>query len=107
MRFATLREGFVTQRAATRGPGAIAVGPRAVVLPRGEILCSCGLASALGINDFVPVLFRSTDGGETWTEQGPVWPHLHDRWSIFVSISRDPLPSPPEGEGKGDGEHLF
>src|SRR5262249_44922832 len=89
MRLVTLREGFVTQQTATRGPGAIAVGPRAVVLPSGEILCSCGLASALGTNDFVPVLFRSADAGPTWTGKGPVWPSLQAQWSIFVSISRD------------------
>jgi hypothetical protein len=110
MHFTTLREGFVTQRAATRGPGALAVGARTVILPGGEVLCSCGLTSALGINDFMPMLFRSADAGETWTEQGPIWPHLHDQWSIFVSISRDalsPLPSPPGGEGKGEGGRLF
>src|SRR5438309_11733200 len=89
MHFVTLREGFVTQRSARRRPGALAVGPRTVVLPSGEVLCSCGLTSALGTNGFVPMLFRSIDGGETWMEQGPIWPHLHDRWSIFVSISRD------------------
>jgi hypothetical protein len=89
MRFVPVQQGFVTQRPATRGPSTIAVGPRAVVLPSGEILCSCGLTSGLGINDFVPILCRSADGGETWTEQGPVWPHLRTRWSIFVSLSRD------------------
>jgi Neuraminidase (sialidase) len=47
------------------------------------------LTSALGTNDFLPMLYRSTDQGVTWSEQGPVWPHLQDRWSIFVSISRD------------------
>ena len=107
MPFVPLREGFVTQRAATRGPGAIAVGPRAVVLPGGEVLCSCMLASALGVNDFVPVLCRSANGGETWTEQGPIWPYLQTRWSMFVSISRSPHPLPPGREGKSEGKCLF
>src|SRR5262245_50433524 len=89
MRFETLAEGFVTHRTNATGPGAIAVGPRTVVLNSGEIMCSCALATALGANDFAPVLYRSHDGGLTWAEQGPVWPHLEAGWSIFVSISRD------------------
>lgn len=47
------------------------------------------LTSALGTNDFVPILHRSSDGGATWQAEGPVWPDLLQRWSIFVSISRD------------------
>jgi hypothetical protein len=47
------------------------------------------LTAALGTNDFTPVLYRSTDGGITWTEQGLIWPQLRERWSMFVSISRD------------------
>jgi hypothetical protein len=47
------------------------------------------LTAKLGTNDFLPVLFHSTDGGLTWQEQGPSWPHLKDRWSLFVSVSRD------------------
>src|SRR5205823_10004983 len=27
--------------------------------------------------------------GQTWTEQGPIWPHLTGRWATFVSLSRD------------------
>jgi hypothetical protein len=89
MPFAVLQEGFITQRPTARGPGAVAVGPRTAVLPSGEVLCSCMLTSALGTNDFVPVLYRSADAGATWAEQGPVWPHLQGRWSIFASISRE------------------
>lgn len=89
MHFRALQEGFVAQATGGSGPRAIAVGPRAVALSAGEVLCSCGFTSGLSVNDFMPVLFRSTDGGTSWLEQGPVWPHLHDRWSIFASISRD------------------
>jgi hypothetical protein len=46
--------------------------------------------SALGINDFVPTLSRSTDGGASWVEEGPIWPHLQGRYSLFVSVSRSP-----------------
>jgi hypothetical protein len=87
MPLTVLAEGFVTRRRGS-GHGAVAAGPRAAVLGD-EVLCSCMLTSALGTNDFVPVLFRSSDSGSTWLEQGPIWPHLRERWSIFVSISRD------------------
>jgi hypothetical protein len=89
MRFVTLREGFVTERSADPGPGAVAAGPRTVVLPNGEVLCSCMLTSKLTTNDFVTMLYRSADGGVTWAEQGPLWPDWKDRWSSFVSVSRD------------------
>jgi BNR repeat-like domain len=81
MPYTTLEQGFVTQ-------GCIAVGPRTAVAPNGDILCSAMLTSALGTNDFLPVLYRSVDGGKSWTEQGPIWPHLQGHWSIFTSISR-------------------
>jgi hypothetical protein len=48
------------------------------------------LTAGLGTNDFFPMLYRSPDLGETWSEQGPIWPHLKERWSLFVSVSRDP-----------------
>jgi Neuraminidase (sialidase) len=47
------------------------------------------LTRTLGTNDFLPMLYRSSDQGATWSEQGPVWACLQDRWSIFVSLSRD------------------
>ncbi len=89
MRFHAAHEGWVATAAPDAGRRAIAVGPRCAVLPSGDLLCSCMFTSSLGTNDFLPVLFRSTDLGATWSEQGPVWPHLQDRWSFFVSISRD------------------
>jgi hypothetical protein len=89
MRFAPLREGFVAECSPNSSRRSIAVGPRCAVLTNGDLLCSFMLTSSLGTNDFLPVLYRSTDGGDTWQEQGPAWPHLQDGWSIFASISRD------------------
>jgi hypothetical protein len=77
-------DGFVI-RCAAAGP--IAVGPRCALLPTGELVCSCMLTAGLGTNDFVPVLYLSTDLGSTWSEQVPIWPHLRGRWSIFISVS--------------------
>lgn len=89
MRFLSVSEAFVMRCSAPQEAGPVAVGPRSVALSSGELLCSCMVTSALGTNDFLPMLYRSADLGETWVAQGPVWPHLKDRWSIFVSISRD------------------
>jgi hypothetical protein len=89
MPLALLQTGFITRRDNVRGPGSVAVGPRTVVLPGGDLLCSCMLTAGLGTNDFVPVLFRSGDLATTWVDQGPVWPHLQSAWSISASASRD------------------
>jgi hypothetical protein len=86
MHFTPVLEGFVVHCSASERA---AVGSRCVALPSGELLCSCMLTAGLGTNDFLPVLFRSTDLGASWTPQGPVWPHLERAWSLFVSISRD------------------
>lgn len=67
---------------------AIAVGPRLALLSDESVLCSWVQNSATGVNDFVPMLARSFDGGVHWSESKPVWPHLRSRWSIFASISR-------------------
>lgn len=88
MRFEVLESGFVSRRPDGPGPDALAVGPRLAVLPDGEIVCSAVHTSATTINDFCPVLYRSVDG-RTWSEQGPLWPQLRERWSIFASISVD------------------
>jgi hypothetical protein len=69
-------------------PTATAVGPRCVLSGDKEIICSYMLQPALGINGFVPVISRSRDGGETWSEGKPVWPDLIGTYSIFCSISR-------------------
>src|SRR4051812_1797447 len=89
MRYHVLGEGFVSQRPPGKGPDALAVGPRCVELPSGDLLCSFMLTSGLGLNDFTPVLARSSDGGATWQEPTVIWPHLRSRWSMFASISRD------------------
>jgi len=89
MRFTPLQEGFIALLSATQGPRSVAAGPRTVLLPDGGLLCSGAVSSGLGVNDFTPVLYRSTDGGDTWQEQGVIWPHLQAQWSIFVSVSRD------------------
>jgi hypothetical protein len=89
MRYHVVGEGFVSRRPSGKGPDALAVGPRCLQLPGGELLCSFMLTSGLGTNDFTPTLFRSRDGGVTWQEQGEFWAHLRECWSIFASISRD------------------
>ncbi len=69
--------------------GTIAVGPRLARLPDREVLCSWMQNSATGVNDFVPMLSRSRDSGQDWSEPTPIWPHLTTDWSIFASVSRD------------------
>jgi hypothetical protein len=89
MRVEVIDEGFIARCRADGSPGSIAVGPRLAVRPDGTVLCSFMRTARLATNDFVPVLFRSADGGGQWVEQGEIWPHLKQRWSLFVSISRD------------------
>ena len=85
--FIPLAEGFVSRREAGT-PTAVAAGPRCAVTRQGDVLCSFIVQAATGLNDFKPMLARSTDGGVTWQEQGLIWPHLIERYSIFGSISR-------------------
>src|SRR5687767_14514922 len=89
MRFETIGEGFVVQ-CDPAAPAGVAVGSRCVVGAGGELICSYMRQTAMGVNDFVPMLARSNDGGRTWSEQGAIWPELGARWSIFCSISRAP-----------------
>ena len=78
--FETIAEGFVA-----RAP--VACGPRCVVTATGEILCVFMVQSKLGINDFVPLMSRSIDGGITWTEPAPIYAReITAAWSIFCSI---------------------
>ena len=89
MKLEVIKEGFVSQREPDT-PTAVAAGSRSAVTTTGDLICTYVVQSALGINDFVTMLSRSIDGGETWQEQGPIWPHLIDRYSIFCSVSRSP-----------------
>src|SRR6185295_8368406 len=90
MQFVPIREGFVSQQSAAHPERPLAVGTRTAVTSSGEVLCSYMRTAKLGSNDFVPVISRSRDLGETWQDERPIWPHLADRWSIFASVSRDP-----------------
>lgn len=87
MKIEVIDEGFITKRKANT-PTALAVGPRCVQIDNGELVCTYILQEKLGLNDFKPAISRSKDNGKTWTEQGFIWPHLCDQYSIFGSISR-------------------
>ena len=89
MNFDVLDEGFVIRR----NPHEIepvAVGSRCAVAPNGDLVCSYSLQSALGINDFVPNISRSTNGGNSWSEQGAIWPNRKVKFSIIGSVSLAP-----------------
>jgi sialidase-1 len=86
--FFSREEGFVTLRT-PQTSSAVACAPRCALTLQGELVCTFIVQSELGSNDFVPMLTRSLDGGVTWMEQGPLWPHLQKTRSIFGSVSRD------------------
>jgi len=81
-----IEEGFVSQRRPD-DPAPVASGPRLAVTRDDELLCSFMVQSALGVNDFVPMLSRSGDSGRTWIDEGPIWPQLSATYSLFGSIS--------------------
>ena len=81
-----IEEGWVTQR--DPGPMHVATGPRLALRDDGVLVCSLMVQSQLAINNFQPMLARSTDHGRTWSEPTPIWPDIVDRFSIFGSISR-------------------
>lgn len=87
--FQQIAQGFISLREPNT-PTARASGPRCAVTREGEILCSFVVQEVSARNDFKMMLTRSRDGGATWTDERPIWPHLHARWSIFGSISRAP-----------------
>src|ERR1700735_5256369 len=87
--FEVISEGWVSQREPNT-PTAVAAGSRCAVTNDGDLICTYMVQAALGRNDFVPTLSRSSDGGETWQEHGPVWPHLRGVFSLFCSVSRAP-----------------
>lgn len=85
--FQLLHEGFI-HHCQTGVDEHIAVTSRCVVTHTGEILCTFMTQSGLGINDFIPYLARSSDQGRTWGLQGALFPHLCERYSVYISISR-------------------
>jgi len=87
MKFEKLAEGFVTKREPGT-PTAVAAGSRCALTRDNELVCSYMVQGKLGTNDFKSMLSRSRDGGKTWSEQGFLWPHLHDQFAIFGSVSR-------------------
>jgi hypothetical protein len=89
MSIETIAEGWVSQRQPGT-PTAVAAGPRCALTRQGELVCSFMVQSQLGINDFQPLMARSADGGNSWSEARPLWPHLAERYSIFGSVSRSP-----------------
>lgn len=92
MQLEMVEQGFVSRRLPNEA-APVTAGPRAVVTQDGDVVCSYMAQSALGVNDFVPMLSRSTDNGITWQDEGPIWPHLSETQSIFGSISRAPTGS--------------
>jgi len=86
MKIAILAEGFITRRQPGT-PLSVAAGSRCVSRGRGELACSFMGQAAVGRNDFKPMIARSGDNGETWSEARLIWPELQERYSIFGSIS--------------------
>ena len=86
-RFDVLDQGWIVQRDARAGTGR-AGGARCAVTRRGQVVCVFVASSGMGCNDFKPMLTRSGDGGATWTDAQPLWPHLADDWSILAPVSR-------------------
>ena len=85
--FEVIDEGFI-YRADADDPPKAAVGSRCALTNSGEVVCSFMATSALGVNDFVPMLSWSLDGGQTWSEVKPIWPELEGKFSITASISQ-------------------
>ncbi len=84
-----LQQGFVIRQSPVARSTDIAIGPRIVVLPRGEAICSFMFSARTATNDFITALCRSKDGGRSWSEPRLLWPHLHSQFALFTSISRD------------------
>ena len=101
MTFEFISEGFLAQ-CQPNTAAAVAAGSRCAVLAGGEVVCTFVVQSKLGVNDFVPMIARSRDGGATWSEPQPIWAHLARAFSIFGSVS------PAAGEAAaGDGQLLY
>lgn len=65
-------------------------GPRLAVTRGGELLCSYMRQSKLAVNDFVPYLARSRDGGISWAGGAPMWPQWRGKYSAFMNLSAAP-----------------
>lgn len=89
MTIETISEGWVSRRQPGT-PTGVAAGPRIALNRQGELVCTFMVQSQLGINDFQPMIARSADGGASWSEAEPIFPHLTSQYSIFGSISRAP-----------------
>ena len=88
-RFDVIDEGWIVRRDRSEGAGR-AGGARCVVTRGGQVICVFIASSGMGRNDFKPMLTRSDDGGATWSEAVPLWPHLTDDWSILAPIAGGP-----------------
>lgn len=84
-----LLEGFISLRAPNT-PTSMAAGSRCVVGRSGELACTFVAQAQAGLNDFKPMISRSLDQGETWSEAQLIWPEFQDRFSIFGSVSVSP-----------------
>ena len=63
---------------------------RPVALPgTGELVVCFATNSGVGTNDFKTMVTRSADG-QTWAEPVPVFPELHEQYSIAGSLSAAP-----------------
>ncbi len=89
MGFQIIGEGFVCEQQ----PGtstAVATESRCALTEEGDLVCCYVVTSKVGVNDFRPVISRSTDAGVTWQEKGLIWPDLADAYSIEGAISGAP-----------------
>jgi hypothetical protein len=89
MKYEILNQGFI-YRCGERGVAEAAVTSRCATTRGGELLCCFMTQSALSKNDFVPTLAISKDQGASWQTRGPLFPHLRERYSITMSLSRAP-----------------
>ena len=89
MPYKILAEGFISRRRPDTSTS-IAAGSRCVADRRGRLLCTFLGQAKLGQIDFKPMIASSSDQGLTWSDATPLWPELHDRWSIVGSISAAP-----------------
>ena len=90
--FETLGQGWVVRKDPAKDPGR-AGGSRCAVTRGGAVICSYVTQSDMGSIDMKPMLAGSADGGVTWQEHQPIWPHLSERWALYGSVS-----SGPDGE---------